>query len=96
MNNAELNQYLDTMSNHARAFAFCEGWSPPAERLDFRVRRPETVPEEKPYCGADGPPIITTILPSLSGVAIELHPPASRLRAQVIIVSSCLPFGPPE
>ena len=51
MNNAELNQYLDTMSNHARAFAFCEGWSPPAERLDFRVRRPETVPEEKPYCG---------------------------------------------
>jgi hypothetical protein len=52
MNNVELNAYLDAMS-HAQALAFCEGWWPSAERLDFRVRRPESIPGEEPYCGGE-------------------------------------------
>jgi hypothetical protein len=53
MNNAEINAYLDAMTGHARVLAFCEGWWPSAERLDLRVRRPETIPEEEPYCGGE-------------------------------------------
>jgi hypothetical protein len=53
MNNGELNLYFDAMSKHARALAFCEGWWPSTERLEFRICRPETIPKEEPYCGGD-------------------------------------------
>ena len=53
MNNTELNAYLDEISKHASAIAFCEGWWPRAETLTFRVERPEQIPKENPYCGGD-------------------------------------------
>lgn len=51
MNNVELNAYLDLP---AKAFAFCEGWWPRADKLIDLVRPrvipPEEIPKEEPYC----------------------------------------------